>query len=203
VGGGGRDLIEGDEAAIEELAEAGRSGEAELAGEPELPVEAPADPVLDTLERIEDKLSESQRLIDRQAEIAARLHEENQALRGGELRSAQTALVLGVLRVHDDVRQMALASEEPSSERDLAIVADALVDALARNGVDPAHVSPGEPFEASRHKVAEIEITTDPDADRTVARVVRTGFVWSDGTVVRVSDVVVLKHAPPPESDLT
>lgn len=156
--------------------------------------------VIEALGRIEGKLSESQRLIDRQAEIAAKLHAENQTLRGGELRTAQAALVLSVLRVYDDVNQMALTTEDPSASKDLGIVADALEEAMARNGIDPSTVSLGEPFEARAHKIAAIEATADPDADRTVARVVRSGFVWSDGSVVRVSDVAVFKYTPPPET---
>jgi molecular chaperone GrpE (heat shock protein) len=159
--------------------------------EPDVPS---ADPVADALVNIEERLAESQRLIERQADIAAKLHAENQTLRAGELRSAQTALVLSVVRVYDDVSRMAVTAEDAATRSDLGIVADALVDALERNGVDRMAVNAGDSFEPGRHKVAEIETTTDPDADRTVARVVRSGFVWPDGAVVRVTDVAVRKY---------
>jgi molecular chaperone GrpE (heat shock protein) len=157
--------------------------------------------IAEALARIEDKLAESQRLIDRQAEIAAKLHAENQVLRGGELRQAQGALVLSVLRVFDDVSQMAATAEDPAGRHDLGIVAEALADALARNGVDALAADVGEPFEARKHKIAAIETTTDPGADRTVARVVRPGFAWSDGEAVRVSDVAVFKYTAPSEPE--
>ncbi len=150
------------------------------------------------LARIEDKLSEGQRLGERQAEISGKLHAENQKLRAGELRQAQAALVLSVLRVFDDVSQMASTTEDPAARSDLGIVADALADALARNGVEPVIVDVGEAFTASRHKIVSIEQTADAEGDRTVARVVRPGFAWSDGQVVRVSHVAVFKHAPTP-----
>jgi molecular chaperone GrpE (heat shock protein) len=152
--------------------------------------------IADALKSIEEQLSESQRLIERQAEIAASLHAENQTLRAGELRKAQGALVLSVLRVFDDVSQMASTATEPSARTDLELVADALADALARNGIDPDAVIVGEPLDGRRHKIAVIEPSPDVDADRTVARVVRPGFVWSDGEVIRVSDVAVFKHTP-------
>lgn len=158
---------------------------------------AAADPVIEALARIEDKLAESQRLVDRQTEVAARLHTENQTLRAGELRTAQVGLVSSVLRVYDDVSRMAVTSEEPSTRRDLGMIAEALVDALAGNGIDLVSAEEGERFEPGRHKVAEVEPTLDADADRTIARVVRPGFAWSDGTVVRVSDVVVLRYEAP------
>jgi molecular chaperone GrpE len=166
---------------------------------------APADTgseslVTEALERIETRLAESQRLIDRQSEIAGKLHAENQTLRRGELRTAQAALVLSVLRVYDDVNQMALTTEDPAASKDLGIVAAALADALDRNGIAPSAAEPGEPFETRRHKIVAIETTDDPGADRTVARVVRSGFDWPDGTVVRVSEVAVFKYTPPPET---
>jgi molecular chaperone GrpE (heat shock protein) len=156
--------------------------------------------IVEALGRIEDRLAESQRLIDRQAEIAAKLHAENQVLRGGELRKAQGALVLSVLRVFDDVSRMAATTQDPAGRNDLAIVADALADALARNGVDALAVDVGEPYEPRKHKIAAIEPTLDAAADRTVASVVRTGFAWSDGEPLRVTDVAVFKYMAPPEA---
>jgi molecular chaperone GrpE (heat shock protein) len=164
--------------------------------------EAPDDSaIVEALARIEAQLSESQRLLDRQADISAKLHAENQVLRGGELRKAQTAIVLSILRVFDDVNQMAATAAEESTRNDLSLVADALADALARNGVDSVVVEPGVPFDGRGHKIAMIEQTGDPEADRTVARVTRSGFVWSDGEVVRVSDVAVYKYTAPTEPE--
>jgi molecular chaperone GrpE (heat shock protein) len=173
--------------------------EAPAADEPSTVGVPDPDAIVEALGRIEDKLAESQRLIDRQAEIAAKLHAENQLLRGGELRKAQGALVLSVLRVFDDVSQMAATTEDPVGRNDLGIVADALADALARNGVDALTVDVGEPFEARKHKIAAIEPTLDPAADRIVAGVVRMGFAWSDGEPLRVSDVAVFKYTAEPE----
>lgn len=154
--------------------------------------------VLETLGRIEARLTESQRLIERQTEVAGNLHAENQKLRGGELRKAQSALVIGVLRVFDDVGQMAAMTEDASARRDLTIVAEALVDVLARSGIEVAAVAVGDPFQSRAHKIIAVEPTPEPAADRTVARVVRPGFEWVDGGVVRVSEVAVFKHTPAP-----
>lgn len=159
--------------------------------------EPPApDPVAEALTRFEDRLGESQRLLARQTEIAAALHAENQQLQAGQLRQAQTALVSSVLRVLDDIGQMARTAKAPESREDLAMVAESLIDALARNGIDRVDVDPGAPFNARAHKIAAIEDTADPAADRTVAYVVRPGFAWSDGTTIRIADVAVLRHAP-------
>jgi molecular chaperone GrpE (heat shock protein) len=167
----------------------------DVAEPPVTPPEAP-DPVVEALARIEDRLAESRRLIERQAEIAANLHAENQRLRAGELRQAQSALIVSVLRVFDDIGQMALTAKLPESREDLGMAAEALADALARNGIERANVEIGAAFDARAHKIAAIEETTDAAADRTVARVVRLGFAWADGTVIRIPDVAVLRHTP-------
>lgn len=192
---------EPDAAAEPPVAEEPVAEEPVVLEEPALAAEPTPEPepseVMAALGRIEERLAESQRLIDRQAEIAAKLHAENQVLRTGELRKAQEALVLSVLRVFDDVSRMAATTEDPAGRADLGIVADAIADALARNGVEALVVEPGEPFEARRHKIASIEPTADAAADRTVAHVVRPGFGWSDGDPVRVSDVAVFKYTAP------
>ena len=176
--------------------------EPEAATESDPAGEADEDPVIvAALSRIEAQLGESQRLLDRQVEIATKLHAENQVLRAGELRKAQTAIVLSVLRVFDDVNQMAATATEEAARKDLSLVAESLADALALNGVEAVFIEPGVPFDGRSHKIATIEPTDDPDADRTVARVVRPGFAWADGDAVRVSDVAVCKYTPPSEPE--
>lgn len=160
-------------------------------------VEVSSDPVLESLTRIEAKLAESQRLIGRHADVAAQLHSENQALRAGELRKAQTALVLSVVSVLDDVQRMADTASDDSARSDLKLIAEALVDALDRNGIEVVPVEPGEPFEARRHKVIQVEATADASADRTVARILRPGFAWSEGDALRAAQIVAYKYSGP------
>jgi len=156
----------------------------------------PGEDMTAALLRIDDRLAESQRLMNRQADIAAKLHAENLVLRGGELRAAQTALVTSVIRVHDDVVQMALTTEDGDRRRDLELVSEALVEALDRNGVEAIAPDPGEPFDSGRHRIAEVRETGAAEQDRTVAAVLRAGFAWADGTTVRLTDVAVHKHVP-------
>jgi molecular chaperone GrpE (heat shock protein) len=90
------------------------------------------EPHLELLARFEDRLAESQRLLGRQTEIAASLHEENQRLKVGELRRALAPLVRDVLRVQDDVTAMldTHADADAGAARDLDLVRGALLDAL-------------------------------------------------------------------------
>lgn len=168
--------------------------------EPE-PEPEPLAPVLEAIAELRAQSAESQRLLERQIEIASRLHAENQTLRAGELRQAQQGLVASVLRVFDDLRHMAATAADPTGQRDLALAADALSDALERNGVGVSPIEVGEVFDPKRHKIASVRSTADADANRTVSEVTRPGFAWSDGTVVRVAEVVVFKHDPAASSD--
>lgn len=171
----------------------------DVASEPAEPEPTPEpEPHLELLVRIEDRLAESQRLLGRQTEIAASLHEENQRLKVGELRGALTPLVRDVLRVQDDVTAMLGTDPEAAgAARDLDLVRSALLDALARNGIEPIVCAVGTPFDPRLHKVAGVVPTSDPQLDRCVAAVVRPGFTWHDGDPVRPADVQVYKLQAP------
>jgi molecular chaperone GrpE len=150
--------------------------------------------LLEALSRIHKQLGESQRLLDRQQVLADRLHAENQTLRAGELRSAQLPLVRDVLRLYDDVGRMRDGAEE---EGDLRIVWEALADTLVRNGVVPFEPDPGDEFDSHTHSVAGVEATLDDGLDRTVAEVVKQGFRWESGEVIRVAEVTVYRFQRP------
>lgn len=169
------------------------------------PADAPAaaasadgepDRVVAVLERLDDRLEESQRLLARQADIATALHAENQRLKAGELLRAQLPLVRDVVKLHDLVGQMLDEGPEPGAARNLEILRDAVLDALARNGVEPAPVAEGDALDPRRHKIVGVEETDDPAADRTIAAVWKVGFATDDATPIRAADVRVFKHTP-------
>lgn len=168
------------------------------ATEPELPAEpvAEPDPILAVLERLEDRLEESQRLLARQSEIATSLHAENQRLKAGELVRAQLPLVRDLISVHDVLGQMLNAKVESTAVTDLELVQEALIDALGRNGIEKAEVAEGDALDPRRHKVVSVAPIDDATADRTIAEVVKVGFAWDEGTTIRATDVRVYKHTP-------
>jgi molecular chaperone GrpE (heat shock protein) len=170
----------------------GRDAEVQTTTEPE------PDPVLVALERLDDRLEESQRLLARQAEIATSLHAENQRLKGGELVRAQLPLVRDIIRVQDDLGRVLETAGESTAAADLTMARDSILDALARNGIEPSHVAADEPLDPRRHKVVGVVAAADPAADRTIAEVVKAGFSWDDGTLIRATDVRVFKHTPAP-----
>jgi molecular chaperone GrpE (heat shock protein) len=160
----------------------------------------PLDQVLAVLERLEDRLEESQRLLARQTEIATSLHAENQRLRAGELRRAQLPLVRDLIRVQDVFRQLLDAAVETTAAADLQISRDSILDALARNGIEQIRGEPGDPLDPRVHNVVGVEPADDAAGARTISEVVRCGFVWEDGTAIRAADVRVWKHTPKVEA---
>jgi molecular chaperone GrpE len=141
------------------------------------------------------RLEESHRLLALQSDLVDRLHAENQDLRAGELRNAQLPLVRDLLRLHDDVGRMRDATGEPDGESDdLRLVQESLLDVLARNGVEPFAPGEGEPFDPRLHAAAGTEQTADESLDKSVAEIVKPGFRWDSGDVIRVAEVRAYRH---------
>lgn len=169
--------------------------------------EDPADRTIAVLERLEDRLEESQRLLARQSEIASLLHAENQRLKAGELRRALLPLVRDILRVHDDLKQIVKAELDAGADpeaitRDpLSIGVEQIVDALARNGIERMPVAAGDAFDPRLHKAVAVASADAADAHRTIADVLKSGFAWEDGAPIRAADVRVFKHTPAPVAD--
>jgi len=147
------------------------------------------------LGRLDARLAEAQRLLSRQTELTERLHAENQSLRAGEVRSAQMPLVRDLIRLSDDLERMRSVAVESAS--DLAVIHESLLDILARNGIEGFAPAPGERFDPRLHSVAGTEATDDERLDKTVAEVVRTGFRWGSGEVVRVAEIRAYRATEP------
>jgi molecular chaperone GrpE len=179
----GEDALDTELGGVDEEVRLLEPEEADAAADPEL---------LEALERLDSRLEESQRLLNRQSDLVDRLHAENQELRAGELRSAQLPLVRDLLRLHDDLGRM--REVEGESAEDLRLVRESLIDTLARNGIESISPRSGEPFDSQLHSVAGTEPTEDPSLDRSVAEVVRQGFRWDSGDVIRVSEVRAYRH---------
>lgn len=162
------------------------SVEADQPVEPEQPA-ATEGAVEAALESLDSRLAESQRLLARQTELTERLHAENQSLRAGELRSAQLPLLRDLIRLCDDLERMRAVAAD--SAGDLTLVHEGLLDILARNGVEKFEAEQDEPFDSRLHAAAGVDPTEDEQRDKTVSEVVRCGFRWDSGEVIRVAEV--------------
>lgn len=170
-----------------EDAEPATAGEPVLEEENGAPEEPAGEETESVLDRLDTRLAEAQRLLARQTDLTQKLHAENQSLRAGELRGAQMPLVRDLIRLSDDLERMRAVATE--SADDLTVLHESLLDVLARNGVEAFGAERGEPFDSRAHSVAGVETTEDERLDKTVAEVVRRGFRWSSGEVIRVVEV--------------
>ncbi len=141
---------------------------------------------------LDARLEESQRLLSRQSDLVDRLHAENQGLRAGELRNAQLPLIRDLVRLYDDVGRMRDAAGE--HDDDLRVAQESLLDTLARNGVGAYAPEQGEAFDPRLHAAAGTEPTTEESLDKTVIEIVRRGFRWDSGDVIRVAEVRAYRY---------
>ncbi|WP_433151747.1 nucleotide exchange factor GrpE [Actinomadura nitritigenes] len=153
---------------------------------------------------IRDALAGLTARLDREHERAAhreavidRLHEENQRLRRGELQAMLEPVRAALYRLHDQARReagrLAGAGEPPDPVRTAGLftaVADDVADALARLGVERFSASPGDPYDASRHRPVAVTPVADPGRDGLVTGVQADGFEQS-GKVLRKAAVSV------------
>ncbi|HUB98695.1 MAG TPA: nucleotide exchange factor GrpE [Solirubrobacterales bacterium] len=147
----------------------------------------------DALAKFDIRLEEAQRLLGRQTDMVDKLHAENQALRAGEVRSAQLPLVRDLLRLYDDLGRMRAVAGE--SADDLRLVQESLVETLARNGVQSFAPEQGEEFDPRSHSVSGVDQTDDEQLDKAVAEVVKQGFRWDSGDLIRVVEVRAYRYA--------
>jgi molecular chaperone GrpE (heat shock protein) len=147
-----------------------------------------------------DALEELRRLRTRDADLLDKLHSENSKLREGELAKALAPLLSGLLRLHDQMVQ--LAGDDKVS--DAALLRTQLLQILdTAAGVRSYEPRPGEPFSSDRHVGVGRVRTSDKAADGTVVRTVRLGFGRDDGSTVRVAEVEVALYDPKAPSALS
>ncbi len=150
--------------------------------------------IREAVDRLAARVDELARLGARNAELVDRLHAENQKLRGGELSQAMAPFMRDVIRMHDVVVRLDGGDDATPGPSDLALMRPQLLEVLSRAGVDAFAVGRGEPFDASRHQgVGVVEATGEDAAPGTVASVLRCGFAWSDGRVLRPAEVTVYR----------
>jgi molecular chaperone GrpE (heat shock protein) len=147
-----------------------------------------------------DALEELRRLRTRDADLLDKLHSENTKLREGELAKALAPLLSGLLRLHDQMVQ--LAGDNKTS--DAALLRTQLLQILdTAAGVRSYAPKPGEPFDSDRHLGVGRVRTADKAADGTVVRTVRLGFGRDDGSTVRVAEVEVGLYDPAAATSVT
>jgi hypothetical protein len=133
--------------------------------------------------------TELARLRARDTDLVARLHEDVTRLRTGEIAAALNPVVIGMIKLHDQMVSLGALSDPGSP---VGMLHTQLLQVMELTcAVRPFTPDAGERFDASRHTGARRIPTTDASADGTIASTIRAGFARADGSVVRVAEVEV------------
>ncbi|MEU8001316.1 nucleotide exchange factor GrpE [Catellatospora sp. NPDC049111] len=144
-----------------------------------------------------DRAAARERVIDR-------LHEENQRLRGGELRLALRPVLTELQRLRNDLRRQAVSLPATLTAQGAAELLDSFAYSveltLERSDVQVVRAEVGDPFDPARHRAAGVVAADDPAQDGTVAQVLADGY--HDLSVNRTTAhavVTVYRWTPPTE----
>jgi hypothetical protein len=133
--------------------------------------------------------TELARLRTRDTDLIARLHDDVTRLRTGEIAAALHPVVIGMIKLHDQMVSLGALSDPASP---VGMLHTQLLQTMELTcGVKPFSPAAGERFDSARHSGIRRIATTEESADGTIAGTVKAGFARSDGSVVRVAEVEV------------
>ncbi|GAB3212325.1 hypothetical protein GCM10027294_37950 [Marinactinospora endophytica] len=111
--------------------------------------------------------------------VIDRLHAENQELRAGERRAVLDPAITDLVRLHGQLEREGNGLIERGEGKVgglLHSLADDVLLALERVGVEPFSVQVGDPFRTEIHRPLSAISTDDPERANTIAVVVSQGF---------------------------
>lgn len=159
------------------------------------------EPLLLLAERMDEltaTLAEANRISRERERIIDRLHDENQKMRSGEVQQMIDPVLRDLVRLYDELirttdsyaqRNEALMQEVL---RDWRFFAEMVADILYRQGIERMETKAGDPFDPMQHRACAAVPAPEQARDRTIARLVRTGFC-GPARVLRPADVEVFR----------
>lgn len=169
---------------------------------PEAPeVEETASPEA-ALQRLEERCAYFEGVIQQQINVKDgqidRLHQELEGYRRDAAARQIREVMKQVIRSRAKMKMQLQSSGWESLSADAlrqeyTCALDDLTDLLERQEIDPFETEPGQPFDASRHQISQIELTEDPALDKTVKESKKEGFVQRE-TILVPERVVVYQY---------
>ncbi|MEU8900226.1 nucleotide exchange factor GrpE [Nocardia sp. NPDC048505] len=148
-----------------------------------------------TLLRLVEQVEDLSRVIARQAATIERLTDEARARTKQERAGADLPLVVELFALHNDAAACA-ATAESDRERDaFTALATRMDRLLAGRGAALVTPRPGDAFDSLTMEAADVAVTADPAADRTVEALVLPGLTVGERSI-RPASVIVRKHRP-------
>jgi len=143
---------------------------------------------------IEETIRQRLRQDETKEEMFKALYDELQKHRQGTFKQATKRLLMSLLLYHDHL-QSARENAVGEVQSELQFVIDELLGVLYSEEVEPITVAAGDTFEAREHRALGRISTTNETEDKTIDRVVRTGFRWGE-QVLRPAEVYVRRYEP-------
>lgn len=133
---------------------------------------------------------------DKARELAIqKMHDELKLYRDQGMQNFKKEAIENLIVLYDHFQDcLAKAESEANAQGSLEFLREMLLETLYREDVEPMEDLPDQ-LDRKRHKVVRTVLTTDPQQDLTIHKVVRTGFTWH-GQVLRPEHVEVWRHQP-------
>lgn len=146
------------------------------------------------LDRLQDNVTEYERLLAKRDEFVDRLHQEALDARRGLLRDAISPLIRRLLFLLDDLEGTRGESRALPPEERLASVAAVLRDVLASYGIEFLAPGAGQRFDSKEMTAIAFHDTQDEDLVDCVVAVARQGVRYEE-RLLRPAEVEVWRRA--------
>ncbi|WP_322752794.1 nucleotide exchange factor GrpE [Frankia sp. Cas3] len=165
----------------------------------QVPFDAPF--LVDAFEQLRGSVEKMYAVVDRQAGLIDKLHEENERLRRGEFDRMLDPIVRDLIALSDTCLRTAQAwlARSSTTPADTAQVLDNVAGDLTlileRQGIEVYEPAAGTPFDRKQQRSVRTETTSDEANGGMVAATLRPGY-RNGARTLRFADVVVWKHVP-------
>ena len=116
--------------------------------------------------------------------VIEKLHDENQRLLEGELKS----IIRPILRDVIDLFDTLVLSGDTTNDV-IPRIEGKILELLRRNGLQNFQPAGDDAYDTKVHRAVKMIPTGNRDEDRRIRNTIRAGFRWDDGKLFRVADV--------------
>lgn len=155
------------------------------------------DSVAVALRGVEVQIARFHDRMERQEHIIRTMQERIAELQGDQVLALLKPTLIRFASLHAQATDAAGAAQERAERaaNDLAFFATAIEESLGLLGMESVGATSGDPFDSSRHAATGTAPTSQLALDKTVSRVVRQGFTFTDAKRVTIpAQVTVYRY---------
>ncbi len=164
--------------------------------------------MLNQLNSLQQTFNEKLKIDKHKDAIIDKLHVENQQYKNDLIKNVRKDILKDLMFLIDDINKIIKKYEsEPEVEKSQAKllryfkeVPEEIEELLYKYDVVSKQLNIGDSFDPQFHRALKTETTVDETKDRTIAAVLKKGYMWLDEKF-RQAEVVVYKYEPAEEMD--